>query len=84
MVNLGRHYDAPLGVGNGGFWQPYGALAKGDPGSDLAKRWVSFSVWWQPDRESKYVDDKLGITRAFKWTGGGWPNKRDALEDDLR
>lgn len=59
---------------NGGFWQPYGALAKGDPGSDLSKRWVSFSVWWQPDRESKYVDNKSGITRAFKWTGGGWPN----------
>jgi hypothetical protein len=31
-------------------------------------------VWWQGDRESKYVDDRPGITRAFKWTVPAWPN----------
>ena len=59
---------------HGGRWQPYGSLSKGDPGSDVPSRWVAYSVWWQPDSASKYVDSKLGITRALKWTGGGWPN----------
>jgi hypothetical protein len=35
---------------------------------------LAYSVWWQADRTSKYVDNKLGITRAFKWTGPAWPN----------
>ena len=71
----GRALADPGGLDkNGGWWQPYGCLAQGDPGSDLSKRWVAYSALWQPDRVSKYVDNKLGITRAFKWTGGGWPN----------
>ncbi|HET6387274.1 MAG TPA: hypothetical protein VFJ58_28115 [Armatimonadota bacterium] len=59
---------------HGGWRQPYGALAYGDPGSDLSKRWVACSVWWHPDRVSKYVDNKPGITRALTWTGPAWPN----------
>jgi beta-glucanase (GH16 family) len=70
----GRTIEDPGGLDAHGYWQPHGSLAKGDPGSDFSKRWTAFSVWWQLDRESKYVDNKLGITRAFKWTGGGWPN----------
>ncbi len=35
---------------------------------------MAYSVWWQTNTCSKYVDDKLGITRAFKWTGPSWPN----------
>ena len=51
-----------------GYWQPSGSLAKG--GSDFSKRWAAFSVWWQLDRESKYVDNELGIMQALKWTVG--------------
>ena len=73
--DVGKTLADPGGLDkNGGWWQPYGSLTKGDPGSDLSKRWVAYSVWWQPDRVSKYVDNKLGITRAFKWTGPSWPN----------
>lgn len=71
----GRTIADPGGLdANKGWWQPYGSLSKGDPGSDLSKRWVAYSVWWQGDRVSRYVDNKLGITRAFRWTGPAWPN----------
>lgn len=71
----GRTLSDPGGLdAHGGWWQPYGSLQKGDPGSDLSKRWVAYSLWWQPDRASKYVDSKLGIARAFTWTGPSWPN----------
>jgi len=72
---VGRTLADPGGLDkNGGWWQPYGSLANGDAGSDLSRRWVAYSAWWQPDSVGKYVDNKLGITRAFHWTGGGWPN----------
>jgi hypothetical protein len=71
----GRTLADPGGLdAHGGWWQPYGSLVKGDPGSDLSKRYVAYSVSWQVDRCSKYVDNQLGITRAFKWTGPEWPN----------
>jgi beta-glucanase (GH16 family) len=72
---VGRTIVDPGGLDrNKGWWQPYGSLSRGDTGSDLSKRWVAYSVWWQGDRVGKYVDDKPGITRAFKWTGPAWPN----------
>ncbi len=72
---VGKTLADPGGLdAHGGMWQPYGSLKKGDPGSDLSKRWVAYSAWWQTNSCSKYVDDKLGITRAFKWTGPSWPN----------
>ncbi len=70
----GAALEDPGGMDKKGRWQPYGSLAKGDLGSDPSRRWVAYSVWWQADRTSRYVDNKLGITRAFRWTGGGWPN----------
>jgi hypothetical protein len=71
----GRTLADPGGLdAHGGWWQPYGPLSKGDAGRDLSQRWVAYSLWWQPDRASKYVDDKRGITRSFKWTGPAWPN----------
>ena len=29
---------------------------------------------WLADRVTKYVDDREGITRAFRWTGPAEPN----------
>ncbi len=48
-----------------GWWRPYGPL----PGGDMAARWAAYSVHWLPDRVTKYVDGKPGVTRAFRWTG---------------
>ena len=53
-----------------GRWQPYGPI----PDGDMSARWAAYSVLWLPDRVSKYVDNKLGATRMFKWTGPGEPN----------
>jgi len=53
-----------------GFWQPYGEL----PGGDLSAKYAAYSVHWERDRTTRYVDDKEGITRAFRWTGPEPPN----------
>jgi beta-glucanase (GH16 family) len=53
-----------------GRWQPYGAM----PGGDLSARYAAYSSYWQTDRVSKYVDNKLGVTRMFTWTGPAEPN----------
>ena len=56
----GRTLADPGGLdARGGWWQPYGSLSQGDPGSDPSKRWTAYSVWWQTDRESKYVDNQF-------------------------
>lgn len=71
----GRTLADPGGLdAHGGWWQPYGSLAKGDSGGDLSRRWVAFSVLWETNYCAKFVDNKLGIKRAFKWTGPAWPN----------
>jgi beta-glucanase (GH16 family) len=53
-----------------GRWQPYGPM----PGGDMSARWAAYSALWLPDRITKYVDTKLGVTRMFKWTGPAEPN----------
>lgn len=53
-----------------GRWQPYGPM----PGGDMSVRWAAYSALWLPDRVSKYVDDKPGVTRLYKWTGPAEPN----------
>ncbi|MBO0737863.1 MAG: family 16 glycosylhydrolase [Alphaproteobacteria bacterium] len=53
-----------------GRWQPYGPM----PGGDMSARWAAYSALWLPDRITKYVDNKAGVTRMFKWTGPAEPN----------
>jgi hypothetical protein len=48
-----------------GRWQPYGAM----PGGDLSAKWATYSVHWLPDRVRKYVDNKMGVERTFRWSG---------------
>jgi len=60
----------PGGLGEGGFWRPYGPL----PGGDMSARWAAYSVHWLSDRTVRYVDDRQAITRAFRWTGPEEPN----------
>lgn len=71
----GRAIADPGGLdSHEGWWQPYGPMQDGHAAGDLSRRWAAFSVWWQTNSCSKYVDNKLGITRQFKWTGPSWPN----------
>jgi beta-glucanase (GH16 family) len=44
------------------------------PGGDFSKKYAAYSACWRPDRVTKFVDEKEGVTRAFKWTGPGKPN----------
>lgn len=53
-----------------GRWQPYGPM----PGGDMSARWAAYSALWLSDRITKYVDDRVGVTRMFKWTGPAEPN----------
>ncbi|MEK7768038.1 MAG: family 16 glycosylhydrolase, partial [bacterium] len=57
--------EDPGGLGKDGFWRPYGPMPQGD----LSARYAAYSVLWLPDRTTRFVDDKRGITRAFRWTG---------------
>ena len=61
----GKTISDPGGLGEKGWWQPYGPL----PGGDMSGRWAAYSVVWTADRAVKYVDDKEGISREFRWTG---------------
>ncbi len=44
--------------------------------ADMVKLgWKHDEPWGRINNQLQYyVDDKLGITRAFKWTGPAWPN----------
>ena len=53
-----------------GLWQPYGPL----PGGDMSAKYAAYSVHWEIDRTTRYVDDREGITREFRWTGPEKPN----------
>ncbi|MEK7474997.1 MAG: family 16 glycosylhydrolase [Candidatus Coatesbacteria bacterium] len=66
----GEVLSDPGGFGKDGFWRPYGAM----PGGDMSTRFAAYSVHWLPDRTVRYVDDREGITRAFRWTGPEAPN----------
>ena len=60
----------PGGLGERGWWQPYGPMPQGD----LSARYVAYSVLWLPDRTVRYIDNKEAITREFRWTGPEAPN----------
>ena len=67
---MGELLSNPGGFDKWGRWRPYGPL----PGGDMSARWAAYSVHWLPDRTVRYVDDKPGITREFRWTGPEAPN----------
>ena len=67
---VGATLANPGHIGKWGDWQPFGPM----PGGDLSARYAAYSVVWLRDRVTKYVDDRPGITRAFRWTGPAEPN----------
>ena len=60
----GATLSNPGGLDRWGRWAPYGR----DRGF-LDQRYAAYSVLWETDKVTKYVDDKAGVTRAFRWTG---------------
>ena len=66
---LGAILSNPGGLDRWGRWAPYGR-GKGF----LDQRYAAYSVLWETDRVTKYVDDKAGVTRAFRWTGPSGAN----------
>lgn len=61
---LGATLSNPGGLDRWGRWAPYGR-GRGF----LDQRYAAYSVVWETDKVTKYVDDKPGVTRAFRWTG---------------
>ncbi len=56
----------PGNLDDWGRWRPYGPM----PYGDMSARFAAYSVLWEATRVSKFVDDKLGVVRSFKWLGG--------------
>ena len=67
---VGEIISNPGKLDRWGWWRPYGKLPKGD----MSARYAAYSVHWLPDRTVRYVDDKEGVARAFRWTGPAEPN----------
>jgi hypothetical protein len=61
---VGPTLSNPGGLDRWGRWAPYGR------GSGfLDQRYAAYSVLWETDKVTEYIDNKAGVTRAFRWTG---------------
>lgn len=70
-VNCGvSQISNPGGLDQWGRWRPYGPM----PGGDMSARYAAYSAHWQTDRVTKYVDNKPGVVRLFRWGNATEPN----------
>ncbi len=66
---LGATLSNPGNLDPYGRWAPYGWDQV-----FLSDRYAAYSVLWETDKVTKYVDNKPAVTRAFRWTGPAQPN----------
>ena len=58
-------------LGNPGNLDRYGRWW---PGGNFSQKYATYSVLWQTDRVTKFVNAQEAVTREFTWTGPGQPN----------